>query len=175
MQLASCLPDTPDGNRMRATLSPEQKSTVGFERWWSPLLPLLVLPNITDFRVSAKEGLVATESILFDEVRWIGVVGILHVWFQFGGLNIHIIQVGESTSIIVMVNQTCAITMQPGNQVFQRLNSYTPTLITQARHDEITRPANQTQRIRAITQRFALLLQLHRRRQRQRVETATCA
>lgn len=68
MQLASCLPDTPDGNRMRATLSPEQKSTVGFERWWSPLLPLLVLPNITDFRVSAKEGLVATESILFDEV-----------------------------------------------------------------------------------------------------------
>ncbi|MEW5317540.1 MAG: hypothetical protein WDW38_008828 [Sanguina aurantia] len=68
MQLASTLPDTPEGCRMRATLAPEHQRTVGYERWWSPLLPLLVLPNITDFRVSAKEGLVAAESILFDEV-----------------------------------------------------------------------------------------------------------
>ncbi|KAG2443363.1 hypothetical protein HXX76_001724 [Chlamydomonas incerta] len=40
----------------------------GLTAWWSPLLPLLALPGMTDFRCSAKEGLASHDPILFDDI-----------------------------------------------------------------------------------------------------------
>lgn len=60
-------------------LAPTQQSAAGSTTWWSPLLPLLALPKLTDFRCSAKEGLASHDPILFDEiltgmsVAWPGV------------------------------------------------------------------------------------------------------
>ncbi|GLC38144.1 hypothetical protein PLESTB_000260500 [Pleodorina starrii] len=43
-------------------------NTAGLTAWWSPLLPLLALPSMVDFRCSAKEGLASHDPILFDEI-----------------------------------------------------------------------------------------------------------
>ncbi|KXZ50146.1 hypothetical protein GPECTOR_17g782 [Gonium pectorale] len=57
-QPAAALPGPPTG----------AGSTAGLTAWWSPLLPLLALSNMTDFRCSAKEGLASQTPILFDEI-----------------------------------------------------------------------------------------------------------
>eukprot|EP00198_Chlamydomonas_reinhardtii_P003617 XP_001692953.1 predicted protein [Chlamydomonas reinhardtii] len=48
----------------------------GLTAWWSPLLPLLALPGMTDFRCSAKEGLASRNPILFDDI----VAGLCAAW-----------------------------------------------------------------------------------------------
>ncbi|GIL79141.1 hypothetical protein Vretifemale_8525 [Volvox reticuliferus] len=71
-------------------------NTAGLTSWWSPLLPLLALPNMVDFRCSAKEGLASHSPILFDEIvsglsaAWPGVTrlcfkGCINVLSQAGG------------------------------------------------------------------------------------------
>ncbi|EFJ40685.1 hypothetical protein VOLCADRAFT_99466 [Volvox carteri f. nagariensis] len=71
-------------------------NTAGLTSWWSPLLPLLALPNMVDFRCSAKEGLASHDPILFDEIisglcaAWPGVTrlcfkGCINVLSQQGG------------------------------------------------------------------------------------------
>ncbi|GLI65805.1 hypothetical protein VaNZ11_009428 [Volvox africanus] len=71
-------------------------NTAGLTSWWSPLLPLLALPNMVDFRCSAKEGLASHNPILFDEIvsglcaAWPGVTrlcfkGCINVLSQPGG------------------------------------------------------------------------------------------
>lgn len=62
------LPHTAGGQLIASVLSPSSYANVGHSTWWSPLLPLLALPKLTDFRCSAKEGLASHDPILFDEI-----------------------------------------------------------------------------------------------------------